>query len=88
MNFFSNLQRSLQNKTHVSNDEKYFISVDRDPKLEQIPEDEIASSIYQVIIQTVDPTTAETNILTKDNLLEHSQLILQIKNLNVQRFGR
>jgi hypothetical protein len=86
LNYFSHIQKSLQNNSH-DYDPKHFTDKGKDPKLLQIPEDEVASTVYQVLIQTADHASGNSNLLTKDGLLQHVKLITEIKNLRVQKFG-
>lgn len=58
---------------------------DFDPKLSQIPEDEAASSDYQVLIQTSDDTLP--NLLTRDGMLRHVELLDEIVHLEVEKLG-
>lgn len=89
LRYFSTIQQNLQrNRTGWSGDinEKHFIKEAKDTNLEQIPSDESSASGYQVIIQTVEED--EENILTKEGLLRHVQLMEEIMQLKVDRFGR
>lgn len=87
MNYFTTLQNAFNNKTWTFYDKKYFILEEQDKKLLQIPEDEASSSGYQVLIQTSDENLESKNILTKDNLLKHVNLMYEIVNMKIKKFG-
>lgn len=85
LNYFKNVQARYAHWNWTDYDDKHFIMEDRDPLLKQIKEDEIATSDYQVLIQTADEK--EQNILTKTDLKSHVDLLNSIKNLQVTHFG-
>ncbi|KAL3080175.1 hypothetical protein niasHS_013847 [Heterodera schachtii] len=101
LNFLSTLQQESrqrrQNATKRHNDEdeptnaayeqRHFLPEDLDERLFEIPEDEAPISSYQVLIQTADHSTPSRNVLTKKELLRHVQLMLEITQLSVHKFG-
>uniref|UniRef100_A0A183CJZ2 SSD domain-containing protein n=1 Tax=Globodera pallida TaxID=36090 RepID=A0A183CJZ2_GLOPA len=89
LNFLSTLQKA--NRRNLTQDSPYeqrhFLSEDLDERLFEIPEDEAPISSYQVLIQTADHLTPSRNVLTKKELLRHVQLLHEITQLRVHKFG-
>ncbi|KAI1727569.1 patched family domain-containing protein [Ditylenchus destructor] len=87
LNYFSRIQNEFGNISRRPDDGRHFFLEDDDPKLRQIPEDEAASSGYQVLIQTIEPDSQDHNLLTKEGLLRHVNLMQEIVHLEVEKFG-
>uniref|UniRef100_A0A915DJ56 SSD domain-containing protein n=1 Tax=Ditylenchus dipsaci TaxID=166011 RepID=A0A915DJ56_9BILA len=86
LNYFSKVQQQYgHDQKRKWEYEKHFVFEEQDPKLNQIPEDEAASSGYQVLIQTAEG--GSHNVLTKDGLVRHVDLLLEIVHLEVEKFG-
>jgi patched 1 protein len=85
LNFFARVQQSYANRSWTTFDEQHFIREDFDEKLLQIPEDEASSSAYQVLIQTSEES--QPNLLTKEGLLRHVQLLEEITQIEVEKLG-
>lgn len=87
LNYFSILQRKYANMTWSEFDDKHFIREESDPKMREIPEDEVVTSGYQVLIQTARKEFGQRNLLTKNGLLEHVGLMEEIMHLRVRKYG-
>lgn len=85
MRYFKTVQDKYGNTTWTDYDQKHFVQDTDDPKLSQIREDEATNSGYQVLIQTAE-NPAE-NLLNKDGLLRHVELLNYIVGLTVNRYG-
>ncbi|KAH7680192.1 CRE-PTC-1 protein, partial [Aphelenchoides avenae] len=85
LNYFSRVQALHGNRSWTPFDDQNFLREDRDPKLSQIPDDEAATSDYQVLIQTSDEL--QPNLLTRDGLLRHAELLEEIVRLKVEKLG-
>lgn len=86
MNYFRKIQKDYSRLGwNSSYHNQHFIREDEDPLLWQLPEDEGLSG-YQVLIQTADPEKSN-NVLTKDGLLQHVNLMQEIANIKIIKFG-
>uniref|UniRef100_A0A1I7SEP3 SSD domain-containing protein n=1 Tax=Bursaphelenchus xylophilus TaxID=6326 RepID=A0A1I7SEP3_BURXY len=85
LKFFERVQDQYGDLNWTFYDEKHFVRESRDPLLKQIKEDEIKTSDYQVLIQTVEEEGQ--NLLTKEGLQQHVGLLETIVNLQVTHFG-
>ncbi|CAD5209040.1 unnamed protein product [Bursaphelenchus okinawaensis] len=85
LKFFERVQDRYANLSWTEYDEQHFVRESNDPLLKQIKEDEIKTSDYQVLIQTVDQPGQ--NLLTKNGLKTHVDLLNTIVNLQVTHLG-
>uniref|UniRef100_A0AC34F965 SSD domain-containing protein n=1 Tax=Panagrolaimus sp. ES5 TaxID=591445 RepID=A0AC34F965_9BILA len=85
LHYFEKVQKRYGNETWTLEKDKYLIREDGDPLLKQRPEDENANQGFQVIIQTSN--TPDENLLTKDGLKKHVQLLQQLVDIQVDRYG-
>uniref|UniRef100_A0A915LNE0 Uncharacterized protein n=1 Tax=Meloidogyne javanica TaxID=6303 RepID=A0A915LNE0_MELJA len=85
---------TLQNRSRDTYilDESYllrnFERDDSDPRLGLIPEDDAPMASYQVLIQTADPKSREHNVLSRIDLLKHVNLLKEITQMHIFKFGR
>lgn len=85
LRYFKTVQEKYGNKTWSDYDEKHFVRDADDPKLLQIREDEATNSGYQVLIQTAE--NPNENLLNKDGLLRHLELLNYIVGLQIPHYG-
>uniref|UniRef100_A0A915NM73 SSD domain-containing protein n=2 Tax=Meloidogyne TaxID=189290 RepID=A0A915NM73_9BILA len=85
---------TLQNRSRDTYilDESYllrnFERDNSDPRLGLIPEDDAPMASYQVLIQTADPKSREHNVLSRIDLLKHVNLLKEITQMRIFKFGR
>jgi patched 1 protein len=85
LRFFKSVQDKYGNREWTDYDEKHFLRDPIDAKLSQIREDESSNSGYQVLIQTAE--NPEENLLTKEGLLRHVELLNYIIGLQISHYG-
>uniref|UniRef100_A0A0K0FDZ6 Protein patched homolog 1 (inferred by orthology to a human protein) n=1 Tax=Strongyloides venezuelensis TaxID=75913 RepID=A0A0K0FDZ6_STRVS len=87
INFYSNLKKEFESRKNVWSqyEEEHFIKPFIDAKLENYKDEDENGGSYQVLIQTGEEDGQ--NLLTKNKLLEHVELMKQIKNISVHLYG-
>uniref|UniRef100_A0A0K0E695 SSD domain-containing protein n=1 Tax=Strongyloides stercoralis TaxID=6248 RepID=A0A0K0E695_STRER len=87
INFYSNLKKEFESQKDVWShyNEKHFIRPFIDEKLKNYSDDDDIGGSYQVLIQTGEEE--EENLLTKEKLLEHVELIKEIKDITINLYG-
>uniref|UniRef100_A0A0N4Z9N8 SSD domain-containing protein n=1 Tax=Parastrongyloides trichosuri TaxID=131310 RepID=A0A0N4Z9N8_PARTI len=87
IDYFSNLKKEFESRksSWSEYDEKHFIKPFQDAKLANYSDDDETGGSYQVLIQTGERDGE--NLLTKERLLEHVNLMKQIKDISVNLYG-
>uniref|UniRef100_A0AC35U5J3 SSD domain-containing protein n=1 Tax=Rhabditophanes sp. KR3021 TaxID=114890 RepID=A0AC35U5J3_9BILA len=87
LNYFGKLQETFdyRNKGWSEYQDKHFLKPELDLKLANLSDDGNMGGGYQVLIQTGEHKAE--NLLTKDMLLEHVNLIKEISDLSVEAYG-